>query len=81
MANEKTEILHMAPRSHDNIGSDVTLLYAHWSILYSNVEEVDMQPEKHGIHTLVSSPDPTLCEGKGLVTLERFLGCADTAVM
>ena len=23
---------------------------------------------------LVSSPDPTLCEGKGLVTVERFLG-------
>ena len=24
--------------------------------------------------SLVSSPDPTLCEGKGLVTVERFLG-------
>ena len=23
---------------------------------------------------VVSSPDPTLCEGKGLVTFERFLG-------
>ena len=23
---------------------------------------------------VVSSPDPTLCEGKGLVTVERFLG-------
>ena len=29
---------------------------------------------------IVSSPDPTLCEQKVLVTLERFLGCADSAV-
>ena len=30
---------------------------------------------------LVSSPDPTHKMGKGLVTFERFLGCADSAVM
>ena len=31
--------------------------------------------------SMVSSPDPTLCEGKSLVTLEHYLGCADSAVM
>ena len=30
---------------------------------------------------LVSSPDPTLCEGKGLVTIAGFLVCADSAVL
>ena len=34
------------PRSCDNIGCDVTLLYAHWSIINSNVEEVNKQPER-----------------------------------
>ena len=29
---------------------------------------------------VVSSPDPTLCEGKGLVYIEQFLGLADMAV-
>ena len=27
------------------------------------------------------SPDPTLCEGKGIETFVLFLGCADSAVM
>ena len=30
---------------------------------------------------LVSYPDPTLSRGKGLVTFERFLGCASSAVL
>ena len=30
---------------------------------------------------IVSYPDPALGKGKGLVTFERFLGCADSAVM
>ena len=30
---------------------------------------------------LVSSPDPTLCEGKGLGTNAQSLGCADSAVL
>ena len=28
------------------------------------------------LNSLVSSPDPTLCEERGLVTMGRFLGCA-----
>ena len=30
---------------------------------------------------IVSYPDPTLKRGKGLVTVERFLGCAESAVL
>ena len=29
---------------------------------------------------LVSYPDPALREGKGLVTIERFLGCAESSL-
>ena len=36
----------------DNIGCDVTLLFAHWSTLNLNVEEVDKQFEEHGIIAL-----------------------------
>ena len=36
-------------RSRENVGRDVTFLHAHWSIRNSNVEEVDKQPEKHGM--------------------------------
>ena len=48
----------MAPRSRDNIGHDVILLYAHWSILNLNVEEEDKQPNKaryHKPHTVYHS--------------------------
>ena len=30
---------------------------------------------------IVSSPDPTLSRGKGLVTIERFLCCVESAVL
>ena len=30
---------------------------------------------------IVSSPDPTHYAGKGLLTFEGFLGCADSAIM
>ena len=30
---------------------------------------------------LVSCPDPALSQGKGLVTIERFLGCAESTVL
>ena len=36
---------------------------------------------RYGSTHSVSSPDHTLWKGKGLRTLERFLGCADSAVM
>ena len=32
---------------------------------------------KNAVSVLVSSPDPTSREEKGLVTVERFLGCAE----
>ena len=34
----------IAPRSCENAGHDVILLYAHWSILNLNVQKVDKQP-------------------------------------
>ena len=37
----------IAPRTCDNVGCDIILTYAHRSILNSNVEEVDKQPENH----------------------------------
>ena len=37
--------------------------------------------ELSAFHTLVWFPAPTLSQGKGLVTTERFLGCADSEVL
>ena len=40
-------------------------------LVYSGLAQA--RPELGG-GMLVSSPDPTLCKGKGLVRVERFLG-------
>ena len=44
-------------RSCENVGHDVTLLYAHWSVFTSNIKElkVDKQPKKHG-YTVGQAP-------------------------
>jgi len=35
----------------------------------------------HTHFIVVSCPGPALSQGNGLVTIERFLGCADSAVL
>ena len=45
-------------------------------VLYRNETVVIQSFFQKALPRIVSSPDPTLCEEKGLVTLERFLGLA-----
>ena len=44
----------IAPRSCDNIGRDLTLPHAHWSILNLNVEEAE---EKHSTCSVIITPN------------------------
>ena len=52
-----------------------------WTGFWTDIQfDDDHFQVNHMLYLLVSSPDSTLCEGKGLVTVERFLGSCKLSI-
>ena len=58
------------------------LSLVHHTLPYYNAIQISFGfINSYAYSTVVSSPDPTLSQGKGLVTMGCFLCCAESAVL